>query len=154
MHDAGEAEDCLIPPMEYMLGHALEQEIAKGPVAGQTGRKYSIKWSRPWSMRMLAASCTATSELMHDVVDAMRLALVLLSSRGATLSPEHAAASAPGNGMEGHMASRGGAACLAEPHHGCSNLGHNFCLPRSVIFLFVVPWDCVWRNFIAARGER
>jgi len=26
--------------------------------------------------------------------------------------------------------------------------------PMSVIFLLVVPWDYVWRNFIAARGER
>jgi len=24
----------------------------------------------------------------------------------------------------------------------------------SVIFLFVVPWDYVWRNFVAARGDR
>jgi len=23
-----------------------------------------------------------------------------------------------------------------------------------VIFLFVVPWDYVWRNFVAARGDR
>jgi len=56
--------------------------------------------------------------------------------------------------MEGHMASRGGAACLAEPHHGRRHLGHNFCLSMSVIFLFVVPWDYVWRNFVAARGDR
>ena len=27
------------------------------------------------------------------------------------------------------------------------------CL-MSVIFLFVVPWDYVWRNFVAARGDR
>lgn len=27
------------------------------------------------------------------------------------------------------------------------------CL-MSVIFLFVVPWDCVWRNFVVARGDR
>jgi len=24
----------------------------------------------------------------------------------------------------------------------------------SVIFLFVVPWDYVWRNFVAARSDR
>jgi hypothetical protein len=24
----------------------------------------------------------------------------------------------------------------------------------SVIFLFIVPWDYVWRNFVAARGDR
>jgi len=48
---------------------------------------------------------------------------------GATLSPENAAASVLGNDMEGYVASRSGAACLAEPHHGRRHLGHNFCLP-------------------------
>ena len=43
MHDAGEAEDCLFLAMEYVCGHTLEQEIAKGPIAGQTVRKYSIQ---------------------------------------------------------------------------------------------------------------
>jgi len=23
----------------------------------------------------------------------------------------------------------------------------------SVIFLFIMPWDYVWRNFVAARGD-
>src|SRR5208282_381224 len=41
----------------------------------------------------------------------------------ATLSLENAAASVLGNSMEGHMASRGGAAWLAEPHHGRRHLG-------------------------------
>ena len=29
-----------------------------------------------------------------------------------------------------------------------------FACLMSVIFLFVVPWDYVWRNFVAARGDR
>jgi serine/threonine-protein kinase len=29
--------------MEYVCGHTLEQEIANGPIAGQTVRKYSIQ---------------------------------------------------------------------------------------------------------------
>ena len=49
--------------------------------------------------------------------------------RRATLSLEDAAATVLGNSMEGHLASRGGTACLAEPHHGRRHLGHNFCLP-------------------------
>lgn len=47
----------------------------------------------------------------------------------ATLSLENAAASLLGDSMEGHIASRGGAARLAEPHHGRRHLGHNVCLP-------------------------
>jgi serine/threonine protein kinase/tetratricopeptide (TPR) repeat protein len=43
MHDAGEADDCLFLAMEYVSGHTLEQEIAKGPLAGQTVRNYSIQ---------------------------------------------------------------------------------------------------------------
>ena len=39
-------------------------------------------------------------ELMHGVVNSMLLALV-------------------GGGVEGHVASRGGTACVAEPHYGC-----------------------------------
>ena len=29
-----------------------------------------------------------------------------------------------------------------------------FACLMSVIFLFVVPWDYVWRNFVAARADR
>jgi hypothetical protein len=29
-----------------------------------------------------------------------------------------------------------------------------FACLMSVIFLFIVPWDYVWRNFVAARGDR
>jgi len=29
-----------------------------------------------------------------------------------------------------------------------------FACLMSVIFLFVVPWDYAWRNFVAARGDR
>lgn len=29
-----------------------------------------------------------------------------------------------------------------------------FACLMSVIFLFVIPWDYVWRDFVAARGDR
>ena len=43
LHDAGEAGDCLFLAMEYVSGHTLEQELYKGPIAGQNVRKYSIQ---------------------------------------------------------------------------------------------------------------
>jgi len=52
------------------------------------------------------------------------------------------------------MASGGGSAYLAEPHHGPDTWDKTFACLMSVIFLFVVPWDYVWRNFVAARGDR
>src|ERR1700683_5197250 len=47
----------------------------------------------------------------------------------AALSAENAAASVLGGGVEGHMASRGGTACLAEPHYGRRHVGYNLRLP-------------------------
>jgi len=55
--------------------------------------------------------------------------------------------------MEGHVASRGGAAWQNHTMDADTWDTTSAC-PKSVIFLLVVPWDYVWRNFIAARGER
>ena len=58
----------------------------------------------------------------------MLLALVLLAILG-LLSLENAAPSVLGNSLEDHMASRGGAAGLAEPQHGRRHLGDDCRLP-------------------------
>src|SRR5262245_20134090 len=41
MYDAGESEALLYLAMEYVPGHTLQYEVAKGPMAGQTVRTHA-----------------------------------------------------------------------------------------------------------------
>ncbi len=93
-------------------------------------------------------------ELMHGVVDSMLLALVLLSVLGLRYPLKMLPL------LFWEMAWKAAwllAVALPAWQNHTMDAGTSDttlqCLV-SVIFLFVVPWDYVWQNFVAACGDR
>ncbi|HTA49453.1 MAG TPA: hypothetical protein VK930_08375 [Verrucomicrobiae bacterium] len=93
-------------------------------------------------------------ELMHGVVNSMLLALVLL----AVLGLRYPLKMLPLLFWEIIWKSTWllAVALPAWRNHtmDADTWDTTFACLMSVIFLFVVPWDYVWRNFVAARGDR
>jgi hypothetical protein len=93
-------------------------------------------------------------ELMHGVVNSMLLALVLLSVLGLRYPLKMLPL------LFWEMAWKAtwllAVALPAWRNHtmDADTWDTTFACLVSVIFLFVVPWDHVWRNFVAARGDR
>jgi hypothetical protein len=93
-------------------------------------------------------------ELMHGVVNSMLLALVLL----AVLGLRYPLKMLPLLFWEITWKATWllAVALPAWQHHtmDADTWDTTFACLMSVIFLIVVPWDYVWRNFVAARGDR
>ena len=93
-------------------------------------------------------------ELMHGVVNSMLLALVLL----AVLGLRYPLKMLPLLFWEIAWKATWllAVALPAWQNHtmDADTWDTTFACLMSVIFLFVVPWDYVWRNFVAARGDR
>ena len=93
-------------------------------------------------------------ELMHGVVNSMLLALVLL----AILGLRYPLKMLPLLFWEITWKATWllAVALPAWQNHtmDANTWDTTFACLMSVIFLFVVPWDYVWRNFVAARGDR
>ena len=93
-------------------------------------------------------------ELMHGVVNAMLLALVLLS----VLGLRYPLKMLPLLFWEMTWKSVWLLAVALPAWRGhamdADTWDTTFACLISVIFLFVVPWDYVWRIFVAARGDR
>src|ERR1700727_194606 len=93
-------------------------------------------------------------ELMHGVVNSMLLALVLL----AVLGLRYPLKMLPLLFWEITWKATWllAVALPAWQNHtmDADTWDTTFACLMSVIFLFVVPWDYVWRNFVAARGDR
>ena len=93
-------------------------------------------------------------ELMHGVVNSMLLALVLLSLLGLRYPLKMLPL------LFWEVAWKAtwllAVALPAWQNHtmDADTWDTTFACLMSAIFLFVVPWDYVWRNFVAARSDR
>ena len=93
-------------------------------------------------------------ELMHGVVNSMLLALVLLSVLGLRYPLKMLPL------LFWEVAWKAtwllAIALPAWQNHtmDADTWDTTFACLISVIFLFIMPWDYVWRNFVAARGDR
>jgi hypothetical protein len=93
-------------------------------------------------------------ELMHGVVNAMLLALVLLSVLGLRYPLKMLPLLFWEVAWKATWLLAVALPAWQSRTMDADTRDTTFACLMSVIFLFIVPWDYVWRNFVAARGDR